>query len=120
MKIAYPFHIDKSQQQVARTTLDEHIKQIIEQLMFTSLGERVNRPTFGSSLMQLVFAPNSDELTIALQFLVQSSLQKWLGELIQIEAVQIEHEEANLVVTVQYVIRQDLQRQVVQFSRGGL
>jgi uncharacterized protein len=120
MEIAYPFHIDEAHQQVANTAPDEHIRQMIEQLLFTSPGERVNRPTFGTSLMQLVFAPNSDELTTAVQFLVQSSLQQWLGELIQVEAVQIESEEANLLVTVQYVIRRDRQRQVAQFVRGEL
>ena len=120
MEIAHPFHIDKAHKQVASTTYDEHIRQMIEQLIFTSPGERVNRPTFGSSLMQLVFAPNSDELTTAVQFLVQSSLQQWLGELIQVEGVQIESEEATLRVTVQYVILRDRQRQVAQFTRGGL
>ena len=86
--------------------------------MFTSPGERVNRPTFGSGLLQLVFAPNSDELVAATQFLVQSALQQWLGELIQVEAVQVTSEEATLQVTVQYVHQRTQQRQVAEFTRG--
>ncbi|WP_366514364.1 GPW/gp25 family protein, partial [Moorena sp. SIO3I6] len=69
-----------------------------------SPGERVNRPTLGCSLMQLVFSPNSEELSTAVQFLVQGSLQQWLGELIQVERVQVESEDTKLRVTVQYVI----------------
>jgi phage baseplate assembly protein W len=56
---------------------DDHIRDLIEQVLFTSPGERVNRPDFGSGLMQLVFAPNSDELATATQFMVQGALQQW-------------------------------------------
>ncbi|NEO59928.1 MAG: GPW/gp25 family protein [Moorea sp. SIO4G2] len=68
--------------------------------------------------MQLVFAPNSEELSTAVQFLVQGSLQQWLGELIQVERVQVESEDTKLRVTVQYVIRRNQQRQVTEFERG--
>ena len=46
----------------AETTDEEHVRDLIEQVLFTTPGERVNRPTFGSGLLQLVFAPNSDAL----------------------------------------------------------
>ena len=116
MQIDYPYHFD-SPGRTAATGQDEHIRDLIEQVLFTSPGERVNRPTFGSGLMQLVFAPNSDELATATQFLVQGALQQWLAELIQIEAVQVEHEGSSLRVTVQYVVRRNQQRRVAQFSR---
>lgn len=117
MQIDYPFHID-GRGRTAGTDQDDHIRDLIEQVLFTSPGERVNRPDFGSGLMQLVFAPNSDELATATQFMVQGALQQWLGDLIQVEAVQVESEEATLRVTVQYVIRRNQQRQVAQFTRG--
>ena len=41
---------------------DEHVRDLIEQLLFTSPGERVMRPDFGCGLLDLVFAPNSPEL----------------------------------------------------------
>jgi phage baseplate assembly protein W len=119
MQIDYPFHID-SRSRTAQTTGDEHIRDLIEQVLFTSPGERVNRPTFGTGLMQLVFAPNSDELATATQFLVQGALQQWLGDLIQVEAVQVESQDSTLKVTVQYVVRRNQQRQVAEFARGGL
>ena len=117
MQIDYPFRID-GRGRTAGTDQDDHIRELIEQVLFTSPGERVNRPDFGSGLMQLVFAPNSDELATATQFMVQGALQQWLGDLIQVEAVQVESEEATLNVTVQYVVRRNQQRQVAQFTRG--
>lgn len=116
IQIDYPYHFD-SRKRTAETTGDDHIRDLIEQVLFTSPGERVNRPSFGSGLMQLVFAPSSDELATATQFLVQGALQQWLGDLIQVEAVGVKSQEAILMVTVQYVIRRNQQRQVAQFSR---
>ena len=63
--------------------------------------------------------PQSDELATAAQFLVQSALQQWLGELIQVEAVQVASQDATLQVTVQYVHRRTEQRQIAEFTRGG-
>lgn len=119
MQVDYPFHID-GRGRTASTHPDDHIRDLIEQVLFTTPGERVNRPDFGSGLMQLVFAPSSDELATAVQFLVQGALQQWLGDLIQVEAVEVESEESTLRVTVQYQVRRSQQRQVAQFERGGL
>jgi hypothetical protein len=117
MDIDYPFHID-GRGRAAGTSYEEHIRDLIEQVLFTAPGERVNRPTFGSGLMQLVFAPNSDELAAATQFLVQGALQQYLGDLIHVEAVEVKSEEAALQVTVRYVVRRNQQRQAAQFSRS--
>jgi len=116
MDIAYPFRID-GRGRTADADRDEHIRQMIEQVLFTSPGERVNRPTFGTGLQQLVFAPNSAELATATEFVVQAALQEWLGEVIQVEAVKVESREATLEITVQYLVRRTQQRQVTQFSR---
>jgi hypothetical protein len=116
MQIDYPFHID-SRGRTATAEADGHIRDLIEQVLFTSPGERANRPTFGCGLNQLVFAPNSDELATATQFLVQGALQQWLGDLIQVETVQVTSQDSTLEVTVQYVQRRDQSRQTAQFQR---
>lgn len=116
VQIDYPFRFDSSGR-TATTERDEHIRDLIEQVLFTIPGERVNRPTFGTNLMQLVFAPNSPELAATTQFLVQGALQEWLGELIQVEAVQVTSEDATLAVVVQYRIRRTQQRQTATFTR---
>jgi uncharacterized protein len=116
MDIAFPLKID-GRGRVAEAKPDDHIRQLIEQVLFTQPGERVMRPDFGSGLMQLVFAPLSAELATATQFLAQGALQQWLGELIQVEAVQVDAEDTRLKVTVQYVVRRGQQRQVAEFER---
>lgn len=113
MNIAYPYAIDGSGR-TAQPDDDAHIRQLIEQLLFTAPGERVNRPTFGTGLRQLLFAPNSPELATATEFMVQGALQEFLGELIRVEAVDVAAEEATLRVTVQYLVTRTQQRQVVE------
>lgn len=101
----------------AVTDGDDYIRELIEQVLFTSPGERVNRPTFGSGLLQLVFAGQDDELAHATQSLVQGALQQWLGNLVQVEAVEVTSEESQLNVTVRYLVRRSQQRQTAQFVR---
>jgi len=116
MPLDYPFHVD-SRGRTAQTTVDEHIRDLIEQVLFTGPGERVNRPAFGSGLLQLVFMPTSDELATATQFLIQGALQQWLGDIILVEAVAVERDDSTIRVNVQYVVRRTQERQVAQLSR---
>jgi phage baseplate assembly protein W len=116
IQIDYPFHID-GRGRTADTDQDDHIRDLIEQVLFTAPGERVNRPTFGSGLMQLVFAPNSDELATATQFMVQGALQQYLSDLIQVQNVKVESEAATLHVTVEYMVLRNQQKQVARFLR---
>ncbi len=116
MNIDFPYQID-GHGRTATTTDDDHIRDMIEQLLFTNPGERVNRPSFGSGLLQMVFEPNSTELAAALQFTLQASLQQLLGSLIQLQAVQVTSQDSVLQVTVQYIVRGDQQTQSAQFSQ---
>ena len=115
MQIDYSLHFD-ARGRTAETTEAEHIRDMIEQVLFTAPGERVNRPTFGSGVQQLVFAPNSDALAAATQVAVQGALQQWLGEAILVEAVAVESVDATLSVTVRYVVRRTQERQIERFT----
>jgi phage baseplate assembly protein W len=97
----FPFHID-GRGRSAETAEDDHIRDMIFQVLFTNPGERVNRPDFGCGIKQLVFMPNSDALATATQFLVQGSLQRWLDSVIQVESVDVEAVESELSVTIVY------------------
>ena len=117
MNIDFPFRID-GRGHTALANDADHIRNLIEQVLFTAPGERVNRPNFGSGLLQMVFQGNSDELATATQYLVLGALQQWLGDLIQVDQVQVESRDATLQVTVQYVVRRTQHKQTARFSRG--
>jgi phage baseplate assembly protein W len=115
MHIGYPFRVDGGGRTAAASDQD-HIRHMIEQVLFTTPGERVNRPDFGSGLLQLVFDAPNDELVAATQFLIQGSLQQWLGDLIEVEGVEVRGQEGRLTITVGYTVRRNQQRQVARFE----
>ncbi|HYH79024.1 MAG TPA: GPW/gp25 family protein [Longimicrobium sp.] len=119
MNVDFPYRID-GRGRTATADDEDHVRDLIEQVLFTSPGERVNRPTFGSGVLQLVFAPNSEALAAAAQFSLQGALQQWLGDLIQVDAVEVESDDAALRVTVVYMVRRTQQRRAAVFEREAV
>jgi uncharacterized protein len=119
MNIDFPFHFDRLGR-TAATNDQDHIRDMIEQLLFTNPGERVNRPDFGSGLLQLIFAPNSPELAATLQFTMQASLQQWLGDVIDIQALEVTSKDSKLQVSLSYDIRRTGEQRTDLFERGVL
>src|SRR6516164_3277723 len=97
MNIQYPLQFD-GRGRTAANKDNDHIRDMIEQLLFTNPGERVNQPDFGSGLLQMVFAANSSSLAAALQLAVQAALQRFLGDLISLQLVQVTAQDAALTV----------------------
>jgi phage baseplate assembly protein W len=118
MNIAFPYCFDTTGH-TAQTDPLTHIADMIEQILFTAPGERVNRPTFGSGTAQLVFAPNSDVLATAQQNVIQASLQMWLSDLISVQSVNVVPSDATLQITVVYTVLQTQQQQTQQFVYGA-
>jgi uncharacterized protein len=114
--IDFPYHFDH-RGRTATAGQEDHIRDLIEQFIFTSPGERVNRPDFGSGLIQMVFAPNSSELATALKFTINAGLLRYLGDLIEVKALDVESTDAEIRVTVQYSIRSTGDQRTETFSR---
>jgi phage baseplate assembly protein W len=110
----HPLHLD-GRGRVATTELDDHIRDLIWAVLFTAPGERVNRPDFGCGVRRLIFQGNSDALATATQFLIQGALQRWLGDLIRLEAVTVENQEEQLTIQVVFTRRDSNDRQRVNF-----
>jgi phage baseplate assembly protein W len=111
----FPFSIDGTGR-TATTDEDHHIRDMVEQVLFTNPGERVNRPDFGCGLKRLLFMPNSQPLAAATQMLVKSALQKWLENEIQVELVEVDSQDSQLTVRVTYSDRTDGARRVDLFT----
>jgi uncharacterized protein len=118
MDIDFPFHFD-GRGRSATTSEEDHVRDMIEQLLLTAAGERVNRPEFGSGLLQMIFAPNSPEVAAALQFTTEAALQRWLGDVIEVQSLDVTSEDATLRVTVQYRLRRGGTLQTATVTRVG-
>ena len=118
MNVDFPFRFD-NHGRTATTGDDDHIRDMLEELIFTNPGERVNRPDFGSGILQLVHAPNSPELAATLQFSMQAALQRWLGDLIDLQELEVTSEDATLRVLVQYAVRRTGEGRTEIIERNG-
>ncbi len=116
MDIDFPFRID-SRGRTATADLDAHVRDMIEQLIFTNHGERVNRPDFGSGALQLVFSPNSPELAATVQFTLQAALQTWLGDVIDIADLSVKADDSRLTIDLAYVVKASGQSVAASFTR---
>lgn len=116
MALKFPYQIDR-RGRTAASDADAHVRELIEQVLFTSPGERIGRPNFGSDLLRLTFSPTDTALAAATQLTVQAALQQWLSELAQIQEVVVEATNAVVLVTVRYVVLRSQKQQVVQFEK---
>lgn len=117
MNVNFPYRFDGRGR--TQDPLANYVEQLVEQVLFTSPGERVNMPDFGSGLLQLVFAPNSTEMAAATQFAVQGALQKWLSGYLTVQSVLASVDDAKLTVTVTYSLLNTDVTQVQTFVYGG-
>ena len=115
-QIGFPYRLDVSGR-TAGAGLERHVRDLIEQILLTAPGERINRPDFGSGLLQMVFDPIQPEVITATQYMVQASLQQWLGDRIQLGGVAVEGTDSTVTITVKYMLQQDQIQRVETFSR---
>src|SRR5262245_49202814 len=112
----YPYEVSGSG--IPNTTpADDHLRDLILQVLFTNPGERVNLPEFGAGVQRLVFAPNNETLRTSAQFLISTNLQRWLEDRINVEQVNVSSEagfEHLVTIEIIYIVKATQQRQSVQ------
>jgi phage baseplate assembly protein W len=108
---AYPLRIDVGSQQAAQSPYAPHVEQMIEQILLTSPGERVDLPQFGCGLRRLVFAPMTAGLDASLKIQVTQALGRWLAGIIDVTSVDVATSDTNAAlepgtvqVTVSYTL----------------
>lgn len=104
MHIDFPYAVGVSGR-TAAVDHAGHVRDMIEQLILTAHGERVNRPDFGSGAQQLVFAPNSPELAATIEFTLQAALQLWLGDVIEVRELDVAVDDSRLTIDIHYLLR---------------
>lgn len=114
INIDFPYSFDR-RGRTASTSDKSHIRDLIEQLIFTTPGERVNRPDFGCGILSLIFSPNSPELATAMQVTIAASIERWLGDLIDLNTLDVKNEDSSLHITVQYRVQSTGEEQEATF-----
>ncbi|AGK51102.1 MULTISPECIES: GPW/gp25 family protein [Burkholderia] len=116
--LAFPYRFD-ALGRTAAAARDDHIRDLIEQVLFTAPGERVMRPDFGSGLLALVFEPNSTTLAATTQMLVQAALQQYLAGLVAVQSVDVLNDDGALRVELRYTVLLDRSTHSARFTAPG-
>lgn len=98
---------------------DDHVRDMVELLLFTSPGERVMLPEFGCGLADLVFEPNGPALAATVQLTVEASLQRWLGDVLTVESLTVTSVESQLRVDLRYTVTATGSRREDTFVTGA-
>jgi hypothetical protein len=85
-------------------SVQESFRAMLEQILFTMPGERVNRPTFGVGVPRYVFEPNSPLLANRIRIALEENLYNYLGKRVRVLNVAVDQEEAALRVRVSFEI----------------
>src|SRR5258708_34175263 len=108
---AVPFRIDAASGQAAQASYQDHVDQMIRQVLLTDPGERVCLPTFGAGLRRLLFAPITAQLQASTRMAVTQALNMWLADQITVQNVTVETPVQNpdvpagtILITVSYVL----------------
>jgi len=117
-ELDFPYHFD-DQGRTATTGRPDHIRDLIEQVLFTMQGERVMRPDFGAGLLALVFEPNSVTLAATTQMLAQAALHQHLSHLIAVTSVEVINDDAVLRAEIRYVVLADRTSQLASIALPG-
>jgi uncharacterized protein len=115
----FPFTVSGSGAITVDADADADLNGKILQILFTAPGERVNQPTFGCGIHDLVFEANTGVLAAAVEFTAGQALTRWLGDQIIVESVDVDtggRDAAALTVNVLYTRRLDTARQSVRIT----
>ncbi len=103
-----------------------HVREQIEQVLFTNPGERVFRPEFGLGVRSLVFEPNSPSLAEVAKQRLTASLAKALQGEVNSNSLNIEVEASpeygeRLLIRISYSLAKigKEEQHVFWASRGG-
>lgn len=115
MSIDYPFHAG-NKGRIATADADKHLRDGIEQILFTNPGERVNLPEFGCGLRNFIFEGNNEIIAATLQFTVIQNLERWMGDFIIVNKVTVKNMEETLHIEVIFTKKETQERKRVEFT----
>lgn len=89
---------------MASSSYREHVRDLVELVLFTRPGERVMRPDFGTPIPEVVFERPTHDVLSNVQFLVQTSLQRFMSDLIAVENIEVRSVENRIEIALSYVL----------------
>jgi hypothetical protein len=117
--LSFPFRIGKDGRTAEVTTLEEHVRDELIQLLLTNLGERPFLAEFGGGLRRLVFEPADETSAAVTKAMVTQAVSNWLGHRITLELLEVQVENETIQVDLKYRIAGTEDSRILRFQRKG-
>jgi phage baseplate assembly protein W len=117
--LSFPFRIGQDGRAAAVTTIEDHVREELYQLILTNPGERLNLPEFGGGVRMLVFEGTDKTMEGLAKARIAQALTRWLGHRVAIEGLDVSAENGEVDVAITYRIAGQDDSRVIRFQRAA-
>ena len=118
--LSFPFRVGVDGRTAQVSSLEEHIRDEIIQLLLTSPAERLFLPEFGGGVRRLVFEAADETTTGAMaKAVITQNMKRWLGHRVELESLTVVVENEKIEVEIIYRIAGTEDKRVLKFQRSG-
>lgn len=90
------------------TTKADMVKSELMHVLFTPIGQRLRRPTFGTNLIQFLFNPNENETFSDVMLTLKQTVKKWIPDCSLEDIIIVETDDGlGLNAQIRYSVRED-------------
>jgi phage baseplate assembly protein W len=117
--LSFPFRLSRQGRTAQISTLEEHIRDELIQLILTNPGERLFLTEFGGGVRRLIFENASETSASMTKAMLTQAISRWLGHRITMEDLQVTVENETLAVDLKYRIAGTTDTRIMRFERKG-
>ena len=118
--LSFPFRVGNDGRAVQISTLEEHVRDELVQLLLTNPAERLFLPEFGGGVRRLVFEGADEATTGAMaKALITQNIRRWLGHRVTLDSLEVKVENETIEVEIVYRIAGTEDKRALKFQRSG-
>lgn len=117
--LSFPFHVGGDGRAAQLSTLEDHVRDELAQLILTNPAERLFLPEFGGGVRRLVFENIDDTTGAMVKAVLTRSISRWLSHRITLEDLSVDVANETIEVDLKYRIAGTQDTRVLRFQRKG-
>jgi phage baseplate assembly protein W len=117
--LSFPFRVAPDGRTAQITSLEEHLRDELVQLLLTSPGERDMLPEFGGGIRRLVFEPLGEASRGMAKATITQAITTWLGHRLILESLDVTFADSTIDVEIKYRLSGTEDSRILRFQRIG-
>ncbi len=117
--LSHPFRVGSDGRTAQVTSLEDHVRDELLQLLLTNLGERASLPQFGGGVRRLVFEPIDEATRAMTKAMITQAISNWLGHRITLEDLKVEANKETIEVEIRYRLAGTEDSRTMRFQHRG-